>query len=189
VQILDHHQQPVGHRGALHRVEHLLEQPQLDRRPNGVGIRRLPNRYLALFAGHETGEPRSDQFPAVPTPNRQLLNNGAKGLHEGSERERPVPDGSAVPHQRACPPIPGPCGDLVDEAGLAGAGLPTDQHRDRRPLPRLVEQLVEQTKLHHPPHKTRARAPGSHKPILVHATTRDDSRPSDCRMNDVTGLA
>ena len=153
MQILDHHQQPGRHRGGLQRVEHLLEQPELGRRPKRIGTRRVPSRRCAARPGHETGQPRRDPTRAVPFTDGELLNNRAEDLRERSERQRRAADDRAVPRQRAGPPIAGRGGHLGDETGLAGAGLATDQHRDRLARPRLPEELVEQTKLHRPPHE------------------------------------
>ena len=155
MQILDHHQQPGRPRDVLQRVEHLLEQPELGRRPERIGIRRVPSRRCAARPGHETGQPRHDPTRAGPFTDGEVLDNRTEDLREGSERQRRAADDRAVPRQRADPSIAGRGGHLGDETGLAGAGLPTDEHRDRLARPRLPKELIEQSKLHRPPHETR----------------------------------
>jgi hypothetical protein len=75
VQVLDHQQQPGGHRGVLQCVEDLLEQPELGMRSQRIGIRRLPSRRSVHWPGHETGQPRRDPTGAGPFSDGELLGN------------------------------------------------------------------------------------------------------------------
>ena len=63
VQIVDDNEQPSRRRGALQRVQHLLEQAELGRRPQRIEPRRPTRRCHLRRGGQQAGQPRCPANP------------------------------------------------------------------------------------------------------------------------------